>query len=32
MSVSYNGTNLTVLKYESTELDKIIYNTIKYNI
>ena len=27
MSVSYNGTNLTVLKYGSTELDKVVYNT-----
>lgn len=26
MSVSYNGTNLSIVKYESTELDKVIYN------
>ena len=31
MSISYNGTNLTVLKYGSTELDKVVYNnTIVY--
>ena len=26
MSVSYNGTNLSIVKYESTELDKVVYN------
>ena len=31
MSVSYNGTNLSIVKYESTELDKVVYdNTTVY--
>ena len=28
MSINYSGTNLSIIKYSNTELDKIIYNEV----